>query len=188
MHEDEEKHGSECDVRRDVRRVVEPNIFGYATGELSQDAVICWLIRWSAVENAETIEDKVHKRIGRNFIDAMLAKHGRSLKGDIVCAELHQQDCGIDVLARIREQNGTEHVLLIEDKTGAGVHGDQLHRYLEAVRGRTCLGEVPQCWPIYLKTGSHSLGHAREIETETDSKAGPGYKAFDGVEQGTRAA
>ena len=171
MHKDEEKHGSECDLRRDVRRVVEPNIFDYATGELFQDAVICWLIRWSAVENAETIEDKVHRRIGRSFIDAMLAKHGRSLKGDIVCAELYQQDCGIDVLARIREQNGTEHVLLIEDKTDAGVHGDQLHRYLEAVRER--------CWPIYLKTGNYSLGDAREIEGGTDSEGRPGYKAFD---------
>lgn len=149
-----------------------PNIFDYATKELSQDAMICWLIEWSGVR-ADTDEERALKSLGREFVSAMLSKHGRSLSGEIKCVEIHPQDCKIDVLARVLDESGEQHVLLIEDKTGTKDHGDQLQRYYDDVRsGITKLGEVPSCWPIYLKTGNHSLHHAREIEK-------PGYKMFD---------
>ena len=32
-----------------------PNIFKYATKELSQDAVICWLIEWSSYDGQQRV-------------------------------------------------------------------------------------------------------------------------------------
>ena len=156
-----------------------PNIFEYATKELSQDAMICWLIDWSR-QPANEDEERALKRLGREFVSAMLSKHGVSLSGDIECVEIHRQDHGIDVLARIRDESGTQHVLLIEDKTGTKDHSDQLVRYCNAVLSReTSVGEVSGCCPIYLKTGNHSLHHAWEIEDKTRVDDRPGYKVFD---------
>ena len=156
-----------------------PNIFEYATKELSQDAMICWLIDWSGA-HADTDEERALKSLGREFVSAMLSKHGRSLSGEIKCVEIHPQDCKIDVLARVLDESGEQHVLLIEDKTGTKDHSDQLSRYSVAVQsGETKLGKVSSYCPIYLKTGNHSLHHAREIECKTKSGDQPGYKVFD---------
>ena len=160
-------HGKEC-----------PNIFDYATGELSQDAMICWLIRWS-VEHAETDEERALKTLGQNFVRAMLSKHNRSLSVEIRAVEILQQDHKIDVLARILDGSGEPHVLLIEDKTENMNRGDQLQRYCEAVRsGKTRLKDVSSFCPIYLKTGNHSLEHVREVESETSSGGPPVYRVF----------
>ena len=65
--------------------------------------------------------------------------------------EIWQQDNNIDVLARVGE-----YVLLIEDKTGTGDHGNQLERYYQLVLGgKTTAGKVAGeefIFPIYLKT------------------------------------
>ena len=156
-----------------------PNIFDYATKELSQDAMICWLIRWSG-ERAGTDEERALKSLGQNFVSAMLSKHNISLSGEIKTVEIHQQDHGIDVLTRIHDESGKQHVLLIEDKTGTKDHSNQLLRYCDAVRsGKTELGMVSGCWPMYLKTGNYSSHHAREVESKTSSGDQPGYKMYD---------
>ena len=141
-----------------------PNLFAYATKELSQDAVICWLIEWSATA-ANHAGEHVLRNLGQSFVGALLGKHNVALAGDIRSAEIYQQDNGIDVLARIRDEK-SEHVLLIEDKTGSEVHGDQLHRYLRAaMEGSTNLRKVPgSICPIYLKTGNQSLAGDRKVE------------------------
>jgi len=46
-----------------------PNLFSYATSELSQDAFICWLIKWS--ENATDLE---LKDLGHRFVNALMSK------------------------------------------------------------------------------------------------------------------
>ena len=152
-----------------------PNIFDYATKELSQDAMICWLLKWSAAP-ANDDGEKALRQLGRDFIDAMLAKHGVALAGDVQNVKLFQQDKGIDVLARVEEEGGRQHVILIEDKRNTDHHDDQLLRYLKAVRdGSTGLGDVPEhcpICPIYLKTGNQSLRRAHEIEHRY------GYKVF----------
>ncbi len=154
-----------------------PNIFEYATKELSQDAMICWLIKWSGVR-ADTDDERALKSLGQEFLSAMLSKHKMSLSGEIGTVEIHQQDQGIDVLARVKGKE--EHVLLIEDKTGTKDHGGQLERYYKAVlSGETKLGKVSSCRPIYLKTGNHSLHHAGDIESKPGFGDQAGYKVFD---------
>ena len=75
-----------------------PNIFDFATKELSQDAMICWLIRWAGVKNADTDEARALKGLGRNFVDAMLTKHGRSLSCEILASRFHRALFGFNPL------------------------------------------------------------------------------------------
>ena len=152
-----------------------PNIFNYATKELSQDAVICWLIDWAGRKDAEG-EDKDLHECGRRFVKALLDEHGDSLAPDNEEEiKIRRQDHGIDVLARINGQ-----VLLIEDKTSTSDHSKQLKRYYDAViEGKTGLGEVDKedLYPIFLKTGNQSRAEEKRIEESVET--GKGYKVFN---------
>ena len=153
-----------------MNRAANPNIFTYATKELSQDAVIRWFIAWSSTA-ANNMQEQALRDLGCAFVGALLGKHDAALTGDVQEVETYQQDNGIDVLARIKDEQ-IDHVILIEDKTGSQAHGDQLLRYSQAVRaGLTKLGEVPDHHPIYFKTGNQSLAEDREVEEA-------GYKVF----------
>lgn len=139
-----------------------PNLFNFATKELSQDAVVAWLIQWADDRYAENDCDKGLHELGRTFVGALMGEHGASLPAQIQ-AEIVQQKQGIDVLARI----GPEHVLLIEDKTGTSDHGNQLTRYYSHVaEGNTSIGNVSagSVYPVYLKTGNQPLRKERQIE------------------------
>ena len=149
---------------------MKPNLFAYATKELSQDAMICWLIEWAATA-AGNETDKALRDLGHGFVEALLNKHGVKLAGAIQRAEIYQQEYGIDVLVRIHDEDSA-HVLLIEDKTHTSAHGNQLQRYRDLVTGgHTSLGVVPEHWPVYLKTGNQSLAEDAEIEKT-------GYRVF----------
>ena len=155
-----------------------PNIFNYATKELSQDAVVCWLIDWAGRQDVQDAEDEALRDCGHRFVKALLDEHRASLKGDIEKTEIRQQDHSIDVLARINGPQGQ--VLLIEDKTDTGEHGDQLKRYYKAVvEGKTGLGEVHEenLFPIFLKTGHQSLAEEKRIEESVET--GRSYKVFN---------
>ena len=147
-----------------------PNLFDYATKELSQDAVICWLIACSAHDG-----DVELRRLGRHFVESLLSNKRddrRPVPDAITEVKILQQEKHIDVLARI---NGGD-VLLIEDKTDSDPHGNQLARYRrEVLAGETELGPVPEeaLFPIYFKTGNQPLGTEQTIEM-MDS----GYKVF----------
>jgi hypothetical protein len=45
-----------------------PNIFKYATSELSQDSIICWLLEWAKEKN-KTIDEQMHN-VGIAFINS----------------------------------------------------------------------------------------------------------------------
>ena len=156
-----------------------PNLFDYATKELSQDAMICWMIAWAQTESTDkgTCEQAL-QHIGRSFVAALIAKHNVAVTGEIRCpacpetVEIYQQDKAIDVLARIQD-GGETHVLLIEDKTGTSGDPETLNRYYETVRdGRTRLGDVSHQMirPIYLKTGNQSCAKDTRIEGHTPFK------------------
>ena len=116
----------------------DPNLFHYATKELSQDAMICWLIAWAAQGKGTGPEQEELRRCGLRFVSALL-NHNRDDKDPIkleedVETEIHPQDRRIDVLARINRK----HVLLIEDKTVTKDHSEQLSRYYDdVVKGGT---------------------------------------------------
>ena len=142
-----------------------PNLFSYATKELSQDAMICWLVAWALAEPEDENEcGRQLRELGRAFVHALIAKHDASLEGDIQrpecpeAREIHQQNRGIDVLARIRDEDA-EHVLVIEDKVHGNADANTLMRYFQnVVEGTTKLGPVDQAHvrAIFLKTGNQS--------------------------------
>ena len=155
-----------------------PNIFDYATKELSQDAMICWLIAWAGQSKGTAPEDEELRLCGRQFVCTLL-NHKKSGKAPIeledeVKTEIYRQERGIDVLARI---NG-KHVLLIEDKTGTKDHDEQLSGYYDdVVGGSTQIGKVAKkhLYPIYLKTGNQPLSDDYRIEEIKNCN----YKVFN---------
>ena len=159
-----------CEPSKNVR----PNIFGYATKELSQDAMICWLLEWSNHRNRS--QNEALHDCGVRFVHALMEKHGTNLDGKIERVEILRQEGvkerRIDVLARI---NG-KYVLLIEDKTDTKDRDKQLSGYYDdVVKGHTRFSEVAEehLYPIYLKTGNQPLADNRRIEAETK------YKVFN---------
>lgn len=143
-----------------------PNLFSYASKELSQDAFICWLIEWS-----ENSSDPELKKLGCCFVEALINKHREVDLESIDSAEVSKQDNRIDVLACINNK----YVLLIEDKTySAKKDGDQLNIYMNAViDGKTKFKEYKELFAIFLKTGNQSLYSKQEIEKNYC------YKVFD---------
>ena len=154
------------------------NLFRYATKELSQDAMICWLIAWAGQNKGAGPEEEELRRCGRELVHALL-KHKREKEPvelpEEITTEILQQEKSIDVLARI---NGKQ-VLLIEDKTGTGDHSGQLKRYYDHVAGgHSKLGETAaeDIYPIYCKTGNQPRWDDRRIERFIEGANG--YRVF----------
>lgn len=150
-----------------------PNLFEFATKELSQDALISWLIAWAGTEKVNTREARELRQCGCTFLDALFSKW--QFKPDTYFrTEILQQNKGIDVLVRVNDQ----HVLVIEDKTATRAHSNQLCRYRDLViKGKTRLGPISEgdVFPIYLKTGNHSQWERKFAEEQN-------YCIFDRTE------
>ena len=101
-----------------------PNIFKYATKELSQDAMICWFLE------CLNSEDQEYETIGFEFIKFIF----KNIYDNIETAELFKktppkaQYEKIDVYAEI-VINGTLHPVIFEDKTNTYLHDDQMYKY-----------------------------------------------------------
>ena len=61
----------------DTQRPERPNLFKYGRKELSQDAMICWLLAWANECYAEPYPD--HHKAGQSFVKALFRKHDRAL-------------------------------------------------------------------------------------------------------------
>ena len=169
----ESEPGGEQGNPRRLFLMPKPNLFDHATKELSQDAVICWLIKWSGTRTKDASE-QVLRDLGHEFVSALLARHDAALKGSVKSTEIHQQNLGIDVLARVTDEE-TSHILLIEDKTFSNRRSGQIERYHQRVlNGESALGNVPKAsiCPVFLKTGNQSLSKDRQTEEES------GYRVF----------
>lgn len=137
-----------------------PNLFTYAPSELSQDAFLAWLLAWASDEYADT--DPALHRTGHHFVAALLRKCGRSVP-DFRSVEVqtqhparHDKKAGaIDVFVTLDDAVA----LLIEDKVRAGMHGDQLRRYLAWAQGEYGPERVAA---VYLKTFDQASYKAAE--------------------------
>lgn len=135
----------------------EPNIFNYATSELSQDAFICWLLEWSMQENKNKNNDLY--KSGKSFLKAILKKVGVSDDAEII--EIKKQYKSIDVLLIVREKNGAIKTIIVEDKTFTDEHSEQLERYKKKVMGHSGKDNVEKPYicqeedlhVLYIKTG-----------------------------------
>lgn len=132
-----------------------PNIFSYATSELSQDAMFAWLLSWSAPGYAEA-DPELHT-IGQQFV-RLLAGKGPDFEVRII--DVGRQWENIDVWAEINDNT----FLIIEDKTGTFIHNDQLERYKATVEKEYAGKRTDLCF-AYVKTGDEPRSVLNRIET-----------------------
>lgn len=148
------------------------NIFSFAKKELSQDALLCYLVAYASVTDASA----ALRQFGRNFVRFLFRAGAKPDESSVPVITpgngepaRHSGDCEIGVVRNLEMQyaprgrrdkidvffqaevDGKAVSFLIEDKTGTGAHSNQLARYLDAVSA----DEKPEdlIKPIYLKTG-----------------------------------
>lgn len=131
-----------------------PNLFKFATSELSQDAFICWLLSW-ADQDYQTGSDK-HKALNRlatSMLSLFFKKAGKSLPSRIDKIVVRRQVSNIDVLCIINDT----YCVLIEDKVGSIQHSDQLVRYKQfMLNGHAQTFTEDKIIAIYLQTHDQS--------------------------------
>lgn len=96
-----------------------PNIFSIATSELSQDAVLAWLMKWADDDYLPRDYELCHT--GKAFV---------SLLTGIPADVIHRINVGrqwrnIDIWAEVND----DIFIAIEDKTGTTIHDEQLQKY-----------------------------------------------------------
>lgn len=125
-----------------------PNIFNFATSELSQDAFICWLASWAQESNH--CFDEVLNKTGIYFLNRLFDTHNIKQAKSYKNVEVIKQNKNIDVLIIVN----SEYAIIIEDKVNTKNHSNQLKRYIDEVKN---VNFKPQnIIPIYFKTGDQS--------------------------------
>lgn len=106
------------------------NIFSFATGELSQDAFICWCLNW--INEPDTIATHRYRQLGLDLLAKLidnLSEKNQLTNVDINSIDkiiLVQQLLNIDVLAIIPQY---KLAIIIEDKTSTSEHDNQISFY-----------------------------------------------------------
>jgi hypothetical protein len=121
-----------------------PNLFHFATSELSQDAFVGWLLSWADPPYEK--EDSALHATGVHFLNALFEKYGMPPPAKYTKVEVKKQFHNIDILAIINEYIP----IIIEDKIHSKQRSNQLARYFQTVQKDSCMGDFPK---IYLKTG-----------------------------------
>jgi len=135
-----------------------PNLFSIATGELSQDAVITWLLKW-ADPDCSTYNQVLHEA-ATAFVTKMLeAVESGTNPVKIEKVEAGRQWENIDIWAEINDS----HLIIIEDKTGTDQHSDQLRRYRETAE-KWCEENDRNLVCVYIKTHSESQFNRADVE------------------------
>jgi len=141
-----------------------PNLFNYATKELSQDAFFAWLARWADASFASM--DAELNKLAQTFVRFLLAKQCGNFSEKITTVKTGRKGflTNVDAWAIV---NG-KHLIVIEDKTDTGQHDNQLARYkAEAEKKGKSFEQIVF---LYIKTGNECQKEIRKIE-----KAGYAY-------------
>ena len=132
-------------------KTVEPNIFSFATSELSQDAMFAWLIQWA---DCSYKNNELHN-VAQDFLRLLMRKENSYV---IEHVEVNRQWKNIDIWVEINENA----FLIIEDKTGTSIHDDQLERYKKDVE-EYYKGQRDDLCFAYVKTGNEPKSVLRAI-------------------------
>lgn len=126
-----------------------PNLFHFATSELSQDAVLCWLLSWADNKHKE---DHPHLHdLAKALLSLIYLRAKVEVPVDFSSIDIRKQDGGIDVLCVINN----DVAILIEDKVGTKQHSDQLARYKDYVFSKLGFAS-DKVIPVYIQTGDQS--------------------------------
>ena len=130
-----------------------PNLFDYATSELSQDAFLCYMLAFG--------KEKFKTDFPQEYALAhkFLEKCGLDINEEIL--SVGKQVDNIDVLIIT-----DKHILIIEDKTYTNEHDDQIVRYVQNMRKSDDKffsdKKIKVC---YLKTGDYVRCYSSSDET-----------------------
>lgn len=160
-----------------------PNIFDIATKELHQDAFIAWLLQWAEPANKQF--DEQLNLCGQEFIQKLVSTQHQGNISTFLKVEAGRQWESIDVWAEVFTSEGN-YLIIIEDKTFASEHSDQLLKYKKSGED-FCLEVDFKLVCIYLKTGSEPEKDLRAIRSKGFStfsrhdfiKLLSGYKNID---------
>ena len=122
-----------------------PNIFDFATSELSQDAILAWILSWADPKMKE--KDESLYEISLNLVRTLLNTDETFTVNSI---EVGRQWQNIDIWAEIND----DIFLIIEDKTNTTIHDDQLERYRKIAQDEY-KGARKICG-AYVKTGNET--------------------------------
>jgi hypothetical protein len=128
----------------DISSEGNPNIFSFATSELSQDAMFAWLIKWASPEYKKSDSD-LHNT-AQDFVRLLMNKDNSF---EIYSVNVGRQLHNIDVWAEINDNS----FLAVEDKTGTSIHDDQLIRYKQVAESKYNGKRNELCF-AYVKTGN----------------------------------
>lgn len=111
------------------------NIFSFATGELSQDAFICWCLNW--INEPDPVTTHRYRQLGLDLLSKLienLSNNDVLSRIDIKSIDkilLVQQVLNIDVLVIIPQY---KLAIIIEDKTNTSEHDNQISFYRGALK------------------------------------------------------
>lgn len=150
------------------------NIFNFATSELSQDAVIAWILNWINEDTSSSLYSLAVK-----LLESM-GVHKDELKSGI---RIEQQYKHIDILIVINE---ADKAIIVEDKVYTGEHDDQIAKYVEEIKK---LSSEDKAWlgisdnvdvsTVYLKTG-YMYDYDKQVVTDVKINGQQFYEILDG--------
>jgi len=134
---------------------MKPNIFRFATSELSQDAVFSWLLAWADPAAVEV--DPQLGSAGTAFLSRLFHALRRALPV-LKSVEVHRQYEDIDVLAVVNASIA----IVVEDKVGTSDSTAKLRRYVDRLTALTVSYPTPlrfpsdSILPVYIQTRDQS--------------------------------
>ncbi len=149
--------------------MLRPNIFEYAKRELSQDAIICWILE------CLNSDDQDYKELGLNFVRFIFDNKNIN-KVKLINNTPKLQHNKIDVYVEILlDVDKKVHPVIFEDKTNTYLHNDQLYKYIQKTYDETkpqkgkkhfSEGETGEILYVYYKTGYASEWQQSDLENK----------------------
>lgn len=134
--------------------IIRPNIFEWATSELSQDALFAWLIEWA--DDKYRLFDESLNSVAKDFLCLLIGENDSSF---IHTVSVGRQWENIDIWVEVNE----DIVIAIEDKVNTTTHDNQLKRYRDTVE-EWYKGKRNKLFFSYLKTGNESIASLNDVE------------------------
>lgn len=133
-----------------------PNLYSFATKELSQDATLAYILAWAHPKygDASAPYSGMHA-LGQALLGTLVTSHPERKNWapeKVTSVEVATQEKRVDVCVDITTEDGKV-FLIVEDKVHSDEHGDQIRRYVEKAKSRY---EESEIVPVYLKTGNES--------------------------------
>lgn len=138
-----------------------PNIFEYATKELSQDAVFMYLFDCFNSGNHE------EKKVGKDFLDLIYQTQNKKIEKSIKELIIKKQYHSIDVLVLVEYEDDTIDAIIIEDKTYSSEHDNQLKRYYDDIKKNGVDSiNVSNIYGVYFKLGQLSFDEEKALKID----------------------